>query len=164
VNLTDWEALPNIPLPRDANFWLGSRFHNFGSIGGIFFGLVGSFGFHWEWSEYNFYIMTSTDGVRWTTRFVQRGLTDLAGENGRLLALDWAGKVFESDPLLSLHQGGAGDLVIRRASGIPTVVEFSEDLGPWQTLTNLPPGGPLETVRDPAGAKSAARFYRARAP
>ena len=69
-----------------------------------------------------------------------------------------------ADPLLSLQQDRPGDLLARRAAGIPVVVEFSGDLLQWHTLTNLPVGRPLQTVTDPGAETNVARFYRVRTP
>ncbi len=107
-------------------------------------------------------IVTSIDGTNWTTRYDGPGITDYTVANGRLIVVSEYGSVLESDPLLSLQQKRPGELSVRRAAGLPVVVESSDDLRQWHTLTNLPLGGPIEAVTDPADANSAARFYRAR--
>jgi len=47
---------------------------------------------------------------------------------------------------------------------MPVVVESSDDLMQWHTLTNLLPGGPIQSLSDPEAASSPTRFYRMRTP
>ena len=109
-------------------------------------------------------IETSTDDVSWTTRYVAPGLSDVALVNGRLVAISLYGSLLESDPLLSLSQSAAGVLSVRRAAGIPVVVESSADLSQWRTVTNFPSGEPIQNFIDPEARNSPVRFYRARTP
>ena len=109
-------------------------------------------------------ITTSTDGVNWTFRYGGHGLSDVTLANGRLMAMSLNGSLLESDPLLSLSQSGAGALIVRRAAGIPIVLESTADLSRWQTLTNLPFGKPIQNFTDLGAASSPTRFYRVRTP
>jgi hypothetical protein len=121
-------------------------------------------------------IVTSVDGTNWTTRFDGEGLGQIALVNNRIVttatirlcaAITTNAPVFpmfESDPILSLQQSGPGEMVVTRAAGIPVVVEASDNLRHWDTMTNLPVGNPVQAFTDPAGRSMPARFYRARTP
>jgi len=108
---------------------------------------------------------TSTDGMTWVERDIGTEVSNLSNftlSNGRLIVL--GSSIVQSDSLLSIEQNRPGDLVIRRALGIPVVVESSEDLRQWHTLTNLSLGQAIDSFTDPEPGISAARFYRARTP
>jgi hypothetical protein len=164
-NFTDSQWWRPWPLPA------GSTFYSLRFAHGLWFGTVGPASSVGETPETS--IVTSTDGTNWTTRYVGPGLSDLRMINGRLLAVSFtsstvsgagAGPMLDSDPLISLQSSGPGNLTLRRASGIPLALEWSDDFRHWSTLTRVPFGDPTETFTDPAARNAAARFYRARTP
>jgi hypothetical protein len=148
TNLTDWQKL-------DEHGFLQLEYAN-----GLYYALVGPC----IWGccggeEYD--VITSTDGNLWTHRFKGVQLADITLANGRLLAVGEYGSILQSDPLLSLQKEPLGELIIRKASGLPAQVEVSDDLLHWLTLTNIPPGPILQSVDDP-NLTAPYRFYRAR--
>ena len=158
TNLTDWQwwqTWEGSPFSQNTVF-RGLNFEH-----GLWFGRAGPY---WWTSpgqagrEDNF--VTSNDGRNWIIHNAPAGPVTLI--NGRLFALSRG--IWESDPLISLQQNRPGDLIVHRGAGIPVVLESSDDVHQWYTLTNLPLGQPVQPFTDPAGSSMPARFYRVRTP
>lgn len=174
TNLTHWEWWRRPALP------MNGLFHGLKYAHGLWFGVIGS---HWVTCSVGTMVISSADGINWVARFAAPNASgpELGGEialaDNRLRAIasiPWQCgaitnhapvlPIFESDPLVSLHQSGPGEIVVARASGIPVVVEASADLRHWQTMTNLPVGPAVQPLTDPGASGIPARFYRVRTP
>jgi len=163
TNLINWEWWRSWP-PDDSN----NVFYSLKHFNGVWFGTRSSY-VHESGPEYS--ILTSTDGTQWTRR-IHPSLHEVTLIDNRLVVSGanyvyeggyWTNRLFESDALVSLRVNRPGEVSVRRAAGFPVVVEASDDLQTWHTLTNLAAGLPIETVTDTV-TNASKRFYRAHTP
>jgi hypothetical protein len=113
-------------------------------------------------------VLTSPDGLNWTLRSAPGGaaLNGIAFGNGVFVAVGLSGNIWQSAPILSLGVAwapGGANLTLAAPSGLPCVVQASNDLIHWTNLFSIPFAQSTQTLTDTNAPAYQQRFYRAMA-
>jgi hypothetical protein len=110
-------------------------------------------------------IVSSTDGINWTTHFSGTGnaLLGVAYGNGVFEAV--GGVILESQPVVRLGPStwlpdGSLQIRIDGEAGLTNTIQISSDLSNWADLTNVIFSHPSGWIIDPFATNSNHRFYR----